>query len=147
MTSPITTDIIYDPSDGVSTSVDGVSADNLIVVSDGEGQPGTVSGTLANAGSEPATVTVALEDRTELATVEVAPGQAVRLDGEPTVTSEGIEPVVVDEVPQRPGAYIPLRLQAQEGGASSVQVPVLPPTGPYEGLGVDQASSTAGSDD
>lgn len=146
LTSPITTDISYDPADGVSAAADGVTVSDLLVVSESQGGPGRVSGLVSNAGTEPATVTIALEDRIEVASIEVPPGHAVRLDGEPLLSSAGIDPVTIEEVTVPPGAFLTLRVGVEGGSTVSAEAPVLLPEGPYAELAPDQAESTAGED-
>ncbi len=55
--SQTTTELDYNPSDGVSASVGAVGARNLLVVGD-KGSEGLVSGALVNTGTSDATVTI-----------------------------------------------------------------------------------------
>ncbi|WP_153396146.1 hypothetical protein [Ornithinicoccus halotolerans] len=148
LTSPMTTDMSYDPADGVSAAVGSVTVSNLLVVAESEGGPGRVSGLASNAGAEPVTVTIALEDRTEVATIELAPSQTVRLDGEPLplLSAEGTEPVSIEEVSVPPGAFLTLRVGVEGGDTVSAAAPVLPPDAPYTGLAPEQSQRTAGQD-
>lgn len=143
--SPITTDISYDPADGVSAAVAGVTVSDLLVVTEAEGQPARVSGLVSNSGSEPVTVVLSLEDRTELANIEVAPGQSVRLDGEPVHGGSGGDPVRIEEVSGGPGQFLTLRVGVEGGGTVSAEAPILAPSGPYADLTVEEADSTAGA--
>lgn len=60
--SPITTDLIYDPGDGVSADLGSVVMRDLLVVSEGRGTPGAIVGMAVNRGTEPVEVTVSVLD-------------------------------------------------------------------------------------
>lgn len=143
LASPLTTDLDYEPADGVSVYVDDVVVRDLIVLGDAAGSEGTVTGLVANKGSEPVSVTLQLgEGPTDLApTLEIGPGQAVRLDGQ--TTGEPGEPMTIPQVPGEPGSYTTLRVVVDGGSAESASVPILTPEGPYAQDGADQAESTS----
>ncbi|MGB3256370.1 MAG: hypothetical protein WBG89_00430 [Ornithinimicrobium sp.] len=132
--SPITTDMQYDPADGVSVETEDMDVLDLVIISEGEGAPGVVSGYVVNTSDEPLTVNVALEaegERADLApAVEVNPSRGVRMDGR---TDDGafVDPVLADAVPGFPGGLVTLRFSTGQS-AVSARVPVLPPDGVYE---------------
>jgi hypothetical protein len=133
--SPVTTDLSYDPADGLSLTVGEVEILDLLVVSTGVGEVGVVSGYAVNRSSEPANLEIVLsaEDGTEVAlepAVEVPAGSSVRIDGYDPATGEFTDPVVVPEVPVRAGQLITLQVST-EGAVASNRVPILLPEPPY----------------
>src|SRR5690606_23318789 len=93
LAASITTSEPYDASDGVGVSVDGVVAQNLILVATAEGETGVLLGSLTNNGTERAFVEIT-DSQTEggegeSVTIRLDAGQTVRLgtgDGEDLVT-------------------------------------------------------------
>src|SRR5699024_8640719 len=85
MTSPVTTDLAYDPADGVSVDAGDLAVRDLLVVSEGGGAPGVVSGLVVNSGTEEAQVTLVVSADGQMTplspTVTVPVDGAVRLDG------------------------------------------------------------------
>jgi hypothetical protein len=139
--SPVTTDLSYDPADGVSVVLGDVRILDLLVVSEGGGAAGIVSGSVVNTSREEVTVSMAVqgeEGRTDLSpTLTVPPTTSVRVDGEGE-TGSG-EPVRVEAVETNAGQLLTLRITTSAGETASRRVPVLLPEGPYagyaEGLG------------
>ena len=131
--SPITTDLPYDPADGVSVETDDMEVLDLVIISEANGAPGVVSGYVVNTSGEPLTVNIALEaegERTDLMPpVEVDPSQGMRMDGK-TDDGEFVDPVTAEAVPGVPGGLVTLRLSTSQS-AVSTRVPVLPPDGIY----------------
>ncbi|MGB3761599.1 MAG: hypothetical protein WA966_00130 [Ornithinimicrobium sp.] len=132
--SPITTDLPYDAADGVSAGTGIMEARDLVIISEGEGAPGVISGYVVNTGTEPLTVNVSLEAEGESTdqtpAIEVNPNKGVRMDGK-TDDGEFVDPVLADAVPGLPGGLVTLRLSTSQS-AVSARVPVLPPDGIYE---------------
>lgn len=144
MTSPVTTDMIYDPADGVSVNVGDIAVRDLLIVSEGDGAPGIVSGLVVNNSAEPTDVTlvVSADGRaTPLSpTVSVPAGGAVRLDGQSSGDSdETTGPVSIPAVAVAPGGNVEILVQTASGQADSALTPVLLPEGYYS----DLVSSTA----
>lgn len=145
MTSPVTTDMIYDPADGVSVNVGDVAVRDLLVVSEGNGAPGVVSGLVVNDSSEPTEVTLLISadgQAMPLApTVSVPAGAAVRLDGQGAEgsTNSGQGAVNIPNVAAAPGGNVEILVQTSNGQADSGLAPVLLPEGYYS----DLVSSTA----
>ncbi len=138
MTSPVTTDMNYDPADGVSVDAGDVAVRDLLVVSEGNGGPGTVSGLVVNNTSEPAEVTLSVSTEGQPVTLQptlnIAPGQAVRLDGEGPLGSENA--VHVPSVETYPGGTVQIVVQTSLGEADSGLAPVLPPEGVYGDISI-----------
>ncbi|WP_154402099.1 hypothetical protein [Ornithinimicrobium cavernae] len=141
ISSPVTTDMNYDPADGVSVDAGQVAVRDLLVVSEGNGAPGTVSGLVVNNTSEPTEVTVTLGTGAEAValqpTLSVAPGQSLRLDGQGPDGSG--TPVQVPAVEVSPGGSLQLVVQTSQGEADSGLAPVLLPEGPYSDIAVTTA--------
>jgi hypothetical protein len=133
MMSPITTQLQYDPADGVSVDLEDVVVRDLLIVSEGEGASGVLSGLVVNKGTEEVTLTIQTDTSGGPLEPEVtvAPGTSVRLDGIDPLTGEKGEPVTVPEVTTAPGTYVTVRFSTSTGAADAVQAPVLAPTGPY----------------
>ncbi len=131
--SPITTDLPYDPAEGVSVETDDVEVLDLLVISEGNGAPGVISGYVVNTSSEPVTVSVALEadgDRTQLSPdIEVSPSRGMRMDGK-TDDGDFVDPLMAQAVPGVTGGMVTLRLSTTQSAVSTL-VPVLPPDGIY----------------
>lgn len=144
ITSPVTTDMDYPPADGVSVDAGSIAVRDLLVVSEGNGSAGVVSGLVVNNASEAAEVTLSITgaDGQSVAltpAVSVEPGQAVRLDGGGTGGSG--EAVQVPEVSTGPGSNLPIVVQTSLGDAESGLAPVLLPEGPYVNLAPSDTAS------
>ena len=134
VTNPIQTDRPYLPADGVAVDLGDVQIRNLVVVADEEGGAGTVSGSVVNRGTEPATVTIAAQGGA-IATVEVPP------HGHQQISED--EQVVLPTVAARPGGLATVQISTTNSGANVVKVPVLPPQDYYEGLAPTTGSTPA----
>lgn len=102
--APITTDLNYDPSDGVGVSVLGeenrdLRGINLMVVSAAEGEAGNVLGALANETADDASFTLEAAGAAPV-TVDVPAGGTVYLG---TETGEAVQ---LDTVGAAPGEYV-----------------------------------------
>ncbi|MCC2307348.1 hypothetical protein [Cellulomonas chengniuliangii] len=117
-TNTITTQMDYAASDGVRATLGDVTAQNLLIITAGEGEEGALQGAFTNAGRDDLTVTLSTEDDVELAAVPVAAGATVLLGG-----SSG--DIVTFTSPGAPGAAVPLVLSTGAAGAESIFVPVL----------------------
>lgn len=139
ISSPVTTDMGYDPADGVSVDAGDVAVRDLLVVSEGDGAPGVVSGLVVNNADEPAEVTlsVAVDGQVQALTptVTVEPGQALRLAG----GAESDTPVSIPSVPSAAGSNLEVMVQTSLGEAERGLAPVMLPTSYYS----DLAPSTA----
>ncbi len=128
----------YSASDGINADLGDVLVRNVLVVSDGEGEPGVVAGALVSRSDE--ATDVLLEVGGSSIVVELDAGESVLLG-----TPDG-EQVVVDSVDGAPGSYVDLRVTNEATGAVTLQVPVQLPEGPYEGITPPPAAGQPGED-
>lgn len=129
-TNPTTTLLRYAPADGVELDGETVDVRDLFVVSNGNGAPGVVSGSVVNSGAEPATLTVTVAGQEVGSEVTVEPNQAIRLDGVGSDGAQG-ERLVVDAIDTPAGQNVEVRIQTG-GETLTADAPVLLPRGPYE---------------
>lgn len=122
-TNPITTQEPYAASDGVRVTLGDLTAENLLVLTSGAGEPASLQGALSSDAAEAVEVTFALEDGTEVGAVEVGAGDGVLLggtDGEQLLfTSADV-----------PGATTDVTITTAAGGSETIAVPVLDGTLP-----------------
>ena len=140
-TNPITTLGAYDASDGAGISVGTLHAQNLLVVTAGEGEPGVLSGALANRSSddEDVTLTVSGGDPVD---VSVRAGGTVLLGA--TDAPAGFETfdVPVASVDSAPGALTTVTVRTTGGGTAELKVPVLDATLPEYAALLEAAGAT-----
>lgn len=128
--NPITTQEVYAPSDGRMLELGDVEAFNLIVVSEGEGEPATLIGSLYNDADEDITVQVTFDGET--VTEVIAPaGDTVQMgpDGEATEVS-GTALV-------QPGLLVETVFVSEAEGTFAIDVPVMDGTLPEYASVVD----------
>lgn len=132
ITSPVTTDMIYDPADGVSVDVGDVAVRDLLVVSEGNGAAGAVSGLVVNNTGEPVQVTLTLDVNGQAQplepAIEVPVGGAVRLDG---MGDDDSEAMTVPAVETYAGGTLNITVTTDQGEASAGLAPILLPEGVY----------------
>lgn len=122
-TNPITTQQPYAASDGVRLGLGDLHAENLMVLTSGEGEAAGLQGAVGNDGADDLTVTFALEDGTEIGSVEIGAGDSVLLGG---TDGEGL----VFTSPDAPGATTDVTVSTATGGSETIPVPVLDGTLP-----------------
>ncbi len=136
MSSPVTTDMGYDPADGVSLNAGDIAVRDLLVVSQGDGAPGVVSGQVVNNTPESADITLTATVDGQAVPLEpmvtVEPGTSVRLDGGGPDGSG--TPVTIPSVTARPGGIVEITVQTSQGAGDSGLAPVLLPDGYYADL-------------
>ncbi|WP_127126544.1 hypothetical protein [Georgenia sp. SYP-B2076] len=119
--NPITTQGAYAASDGVRAELGGVTVENLLILTEGEGETGHVLGSIVNHTTEPVQVTLTLGEN----------GGSIpfRLPAEGTVnlTDEG---TALESVDVPAGAVLPGSISTSGAGSVSVPVPVLDGTIP-----------------
>lgn len=149
ITSPVQTSHVYSPADGVLLDAGSLEIADLLVVSEGDGAPGVVSGYAVNTGQQPLTVQLSVAPEGAAPeplspSVELAPGTALRLDGDRGVDSAELSytPVMVPSVEPRAGLTVTLRVSTSEGDVASTLVPILFPDPPYDIY--DEALGAAG---
>lgn len=120
-TNQITSQLEYDPSDGVGAALGEVSAENLLLIAAEAGAPGALQGALSNTGDRTALVEVSTGE--DSATVRVPAGATVLLGG-----TEGEEVLLV--TPDAPGSTTEMTLSTSSAGTESLPVPVLDGTLP-----------------
>lgn len=118
--SPASTELEYNPADGVSATVGDVIGRNLVVVG-GKGTEGLVSGALINEGNSASTVTITSANQPQPVTVNVPPGQLVTLGGAGSGAT-----VVVGNLTRPAGTLMPITLTSPTGGDVSVRLPIVP---------------------
>jgi hypothetical protein len=135
-TSPSTTQLPYEPSDGTGGAIGDLLLRNVLVVAAEEGGTGALVGVLVNRGPDELSVelTTLPEDGGDSfsETVEVPANSSLRLEE---------EEVLLESVDVPLGALLPLEARTDEGGVE-LQLPVLDPSGPYDGL-LPTSESTA----
>lgn len=131
--SPVQTDYVYQPADGINASFGDLDLRGVLVVADAEGGPGSVVGQLVNNGTESVDVSIGTADGPAPEPVTVEPGSSLSLGEDSSVT--------LASVPAAPGAVVPLQVSTPATGVNVVGVPVLPALDYYE----DSKPSTAPS--
>lgn len=122
-TSPVQTDHAYEPAEGRSVHMDGLTVSNALVVAEKQGAAGTLVGRISNDTDRPATVTLRVG---EAKPVEV---QVPAHDSKQLSTKQ--TPTAVTAVPVPPGALIDMAINTDRGDAQSLRIPVLAPYPPY----------------
>lgn len=127
-TNPVTTYLDFSPSDGVDIGLGEVSAESVLILTAGEGEPGTMIAGLTNRGVEEAEVSIIVAGSDEpLLVVTVGPEETV------LVGPDQEESVLIESVPEPPGALAEVTLTSDRGGAATARVPVLDGTlEPYD---------------
>ncbi len=121
-TNQITTAQVYSASDGVRAELGDLTAENLLVLSAGKDEPGSLQGAFTNRGDDTLTVTVT-SDGEQVGKVRVKAGATQLLGG-----THGDD--VVFDTQAAPGALTTLTIDTGEGGSQDIQVPVLDGTLP-----------------
>ncbi|WP_296665509.1 hypothetical protein [Demequina sp.] len=124
--NPITTQDPYDASDGISVDIGDVRGINLLVVTEAEGSPAVLLGSLYNSSAEDVQVAASI-DGESIVTIDVAAGATVKLGGE-----DG-EQHVTGTASVAPGLLQDVILQTDAAGQVVTAVPVMDGTLPeYE---------------
>lgn len=123
--SDTTTELDYEPADGVAAQVGDVLARNLVVVGD-KGSEGLVSGALVNTGASDQTVTIETKGSPQPVQISLSPGQLITLGSGTDQRS-----VVVGSLTQAPGTMVKVTLSSPTGGEVTANVPVLAPRYEY----------------
>lgn len=123
--SPTTTNLNYEPGNGVSAVVGDVLARDLLVVGT-KGSPGLLSGALVNNGTSAQQVTITSPGQPQPVQVQVPAGGLVTLGGPGSGAS-----VVLGNLTKPDGALMEVILSSPSGGQTKVTVPILAPTLEY----------------
>lgn len=117
--SPIETTRPYSPSDGLRVDLtDDLRALNLLMITAGEGEPGTLVGAFANDSSEDVEFEIAPDGGAALA-VPVAAGETVYVG-----TEDGFD-AQLGRVDVIPGGVLQMTVGVSTGEEETVPVPVL----------------------
>lgn len=130
--NPIATLEEYDPSDGINNSVGAVDLRNVILFVDEETGAGSLMVTLVNNGDSDATVSFQFVSEGDEVTVTQRVGARSVVE---IGTSEDGEQILILGADTRAGALFPVYVQSGSNPGVQLLVPVLAPTGAYEGLG------------
>lgn len=131
--SPVQTDYPYIPADGVKLVMPGLTLNNLVIVSDAKGQPGTLVGQAVNESSKAVDVSFGLEgSQTATAAVPAFSG---------TSLSAG-SGVPISTVPAEPGALVELNVATAEAGRNVVLVPVIDRRSYYDAVPLPSGSAS-----
>lgn len=139
LTSPIQTNVPYQPADGVAVDLGDVQVRGLVIVTDAKGGVGILSGLVVNRSNGPVTVTFATGPGA------LASARAVIPAGAPTRLSgvEGVTPVTIPTISAAPGDMVNVVVSTPDAGAPVVSVPVLLPTGYYSSITPPPVQTTA----
>ena len=121
--SPVQTEYDYPAADGVRLSIDGLELRNLAIVAAEADGPGVVIGQAVNPSAAAVDVSFSLGDSPTPAETTVPAG-----------SGDALPEVSIESVPGAPGDTVELTVSTPEAGQNVVRVPVLAPTGYYEGL-------------
>ena len=115
-----TTEMVYNASDGIRAELDqSVVANNLLVVTEGQGEPGWLIGSLANNGKHDVEVQFFFETE-ESVTITVPAGEHVLLG------AQRDQPVEIAEVTVAPGSLLPsLLANVTDVAVAELHLPVL----------------------
>jgi len=116
----------YAPSDGLQADLGDVLVRNVLVVSEGNGAPGVLSGAVVNRGDQDATVLVEVSGL--LTELDVAAGATVFMG--PFDEPDG-ELVVLDAVDAIAGGIVAVSFADPAADSATLEVPVLLPEGAY----------------
>lgn len=106
----------YPASDGVDLTLGSLQADNLLVLTAAENDPGTLIGALTNNGDQAMTVKIGLP--ASPTAVPVAAHSTTLIGPQHTT-------IALASVPAAPGALVELSIDSDVAGTASLQVPVL----------------------
>ena len=128
--NPITTQEPYDASDGVSVEIGELTALNVIVVTEAEGSPAVLLGSINNPTEEDVTVSISLDGETGT-DVNVPAGSTVKLGGESEETH------VTGTATTAPGLIADVLFVTEQAGQLTAEAPVMDGTLPEYALELD----------
>ena len=119
-TNPYTTTEGYVPGDGMDVILGPVHVASLMVVTDAEGEPGSLVVRLVNTGTEDASVSMTATGNSALDETFTVPARTTLAVGPEAETS-----VVIPAVNEAPGKLIPITVSVAGGESAEVPTPVL----------------------
>ena len=122
LTANITTSLDYSASDGAAVVVGDVRAQNLLLVTAGEGEPAALTGTLYNDGDAPVSITVTVGSTAD--TYAIEPMDSVQVG--PGVGAEAF----ITTAPFAPGLLASATLTVENSAAGTTPVPIVDGTLP-----------------
>lgn len=125
--APNTTMRSYAAGDGARADLaNQVRAENVLIVSEGEGSPGTLVGSFVNEWSQDTEVSLTVDGQGESITITL-PGSAT------VILSPDHESIVLPSIPVPPGGVLSVQLSTTESGSVTLPIPVLDGTiDPYQ---------------
>lgn len=137
-TSPVTTEMSYDPADGVSGQVGDLQLHNVLVISDAKGGPGNVVGLASNSGAQPLQISVSTLEAGQSG----GPGGQVLVPANSAaqLTPSSAKALTVPSIGVPPGANVQLLVRTG-AGQTVLDVPVLPGEGFYKTFAPESAPS------
>lgn len=121
--SPMSTELPYNPGDGVAVSLGEVQIRDIVVVASAQGEPATIAAYVVNRSAEDVTVSFATEGG-EPATLDVPAGAAVQ------ASPAGEEGLTIESLEVAPGAVVPLAIQVDGNAPARVGAPSVSASNP-----------------
>lgn len=121
--SPMATENIYNPGDGVSLELGDVLVRDLLVIGDSEDGPATVSAYVLNNSAEEVTVSFSAAGGSPV-TVDIPAGTAAQIS---PPDDSGVQ---LDSLGVAPGAMLPLTVQVGDNPPAEVSAPTVSPSNP-----------------
>ena len=121
--SPMSTEIVYNPGDGVAVSLGDVDVRDLLVVGTEQGEPATILAYVVNRSAEDVTVSISTEGGSPV-TLDVPANTAVQASppGEEGLTIESLDVAI--------GAIVPLSIQVDDNAPAQVGAPSISASNP-----------------
>lgn len=127
--SPMATETMYNPGDGVNVDLGEVQVRDMLVIGSAEDAPATLVAYVVNHSSEPVTVDFTGSGGT--ASVEVEPNSSTQ------VSPPGEGGSSFDSLGAAPGAMVPIQVSVNGGPAAEIGTPTISSENPtytdYEG--------------
>lgn len=120
--SPMATENMYNPGDGLPVGFGEVEVRDIILVGTEEGAPAVISAYVVNNSDEAQTVAFTAEGGTPVE-VEVPANSATQI----SAPGDAVE---LESLPGTPGSMIPLTVQVGEGAPASLNAPSVTPENP-----------------
>lgn len=119
----MSTDIVYNPGDGVAVSLGDVAVRDLIVIGTEQGEPATISAYVVNGSAEDVTVSISSEGSAP-ATLNVPANTAVQ------ASPAGGEGLALESLGVAVGAMVPLTIQVDGNAPAQVGAPSVSASNP-----------------
>ncbi len=134
--SPVMTQNRYAAGDGARGDLgDQIELENFLIITEGQGEPGTFLGGITNRAADEVQVTLSITPPVEEGEAPLPPEQfTIAVEGQSTILMQpDDESVVLGEVPVPPGATLDVVVSASGAGQVTIPTPVLDGTiAPYD---------------